>query len=107
MVEEIDIETEILSDSASNLLSINGRLPEDRPAMLGDIDQYMALSKREKLLFSVESRLQSFLGQYGGLSDDISRSISPYLEGQRLAFSRASDREIEEIIRLIRSKLMP
>jgi hypothetical protein len=107
MVDETDTETEILSDSASNLLSINGRLPEDRPAMLGEIDQYLALSHRDKLLFSAESRLRSFVGQYGGLSEDISGAISPYLRRERLDFSSASDSEIEGIIRLIRAKLMP
>ncbi len=107
MVEETDTETEILSDSASNLLHINGRLPEDRPAMLREIDQYLALSHRDKLLFSADSRLRSFVGQYGGLSQDISRAISPYLRRERLDFSSASDREIEGINRLIRSKLMP
>jgi len=55
----------------------------------------------------VESRLHAFVGQYGGLSDDVSRSISPYLRGERLDFSRASDGEIEGMIKLIRSKLMP
>ena len=107
MVEETDTETEIFSDSASNLLSINGRLPEDRPAMLREIDQYLALSDRDKLLFSADSRLRSFVGQYGGLSEDISGAISPYLRRERLDFSSASDSEIEGIIRLIRSKLMP
>ncbi|MGD9319230.1 MAG: radical SAM protein [Desulfobacteraceae bacterium] len=107
IVEETDTETEILSDSASNLLSINGRLPEDRPAMLREIDQYLALSDRDKLLFSAESRLRSFVGQYGGLSEDISGAISPYLRRERLDFSSASDSEIEGIIGLIRSKLMP
>jgi hypothetical protein len=107
MVEETDTETEILSDSASNLLRINGRLPEDRSAMLREIDQYLALSHRDKLLFSADSRLRSFVGQYGGLSEDISGAISPYLRRERLDFSSASDSEIEGIIRLIRSRLMP
>jgi hypothetical protein len=107
MVEETDTKAEILSDSASNLLSINGRLPEDRPAMLREIDQYLALSHRDKLLFSADSRLRSFVGQYGGLSEDISGAISPYLKRERLDFSNASDGEIEGIIRLIRAKLMP
>jgi hypothetical protein len=107
MVEETDTKTEMLSDSASNLLSINGRLPEDRPAMLREIDQYLALSHRDKLLFSADSRLRSFVGQYGGLSEDISGAIGPYLKRERLDFSNASDGEIEGIIRLIRAKLMP
>jgi hypothetical protein len=107
IVEETDTETEILSDSASNLLSINGRLPEDRQAMLREIDHYLTLSDREKLLFSAASRLRAFVGQYGGLPEDISGAISPYLRRERLDFSSASDSAIEGIIRLIRAKLMP
>jgi hypothetical protein len=49
----------------------------------------------------------TFLGQYGGLSEDISCAISPYLKGERVDFSSASDSETEGIIRLIRAKLMP
>jgi radical SAM superfamily enzyme YgiQ (UPF0313 family) len=107
MVEEIETETEILSDSASNLLSVNGRLPDDRAVMLGEIDQYLALSKRDKLLFSFESRLRSFMGQYGGPSEDISQALGPYQKRGRIDVSSASDKEIEDIIKLIRSKLMP
>jgi hypothetical protein len=47
------------------------------------------------------------VGQYGGLSEDISGAISPYLKRERLDFSNASDGEIVGIIRLIRAKLMP
>lgn len=107
MVEKIDAETEILSDSASNLLNINGRLPDDRTEMLGEIDQYLALSKRDKLLFSLESRLHSFAGQYGGLTSDISHVIGPFTKNGRLDFSGIPDMKIEDIIRFIRSKLMP
>ncbi len=107
MVEEINTATEIVSDSASNLLNINGRVPDDRGAMLEEIDQYLALSERDKLLFSLESRLRSFVGQYGGLSEDISRALDPHMTGDRLDFSAISDKEIGNIIGLVRAKLMP
>lgn len=107
MVEEIDACTEIISDSASNLLNINGRLPDERADMLEKIDQYLALSKRDKLLFSLESRLRSFAGQYGEPTKDISNALSPFIKNGRLDCSAISDTETGNIVRLIRSKLMP
>jgi radical SAM superfamily enzyme YgiQ (UPF0313 family) len=107
MVEEIGCETEIMSDSASNLLEVNGRLPGDRAAMLEAIDEYLGLSAREKLLFSLQSRISSFVGQYGGLSRDIHLALAPYIEGNRIDPSDASDDDLKGIISLIRSKLMP
>ncbi len=107
IVEEIDADTEIMSDSATNLLNINGRLPDDRVAMLREIDQYLALSKRDKLLFSLESRVSSFAGQYGGLTRDISNALGPFIKKGGLDFSGISDTDIDDVIRLIRSKLMP
>jgi len=107
MVEDINTETEMVSDSASNLLNINGRLPRDRPAMLKRIDEYISLSGRDKRLFSLNSRLQSFMGQYGGLTEDILDALTPFIAKGRLDFSRASDVEVEGITGLIRSKLMP
>ncbi len=56
---------------------------------------------------SLESRIQSFMGQYGGLSEDISKVIGPYTAGGRLNMARMPDEEIRYVIRLIRSKLMP
>jgi radical SAM superfamily enzyme YgiQ (UPF0313 family) len=107
LLETIDTETEIVSDSASNLLSINGRLPQHREAMLKEIDAYLVLPDREKRLFSLKSRLQSFLGQYGGLTEDIAHALNPFFQKGRLDVSRASGSEVEKITSLIRSKLMP
>jgi hypothetical protein len=107
LISEIEAETEILSDSASNLLSVNGRLPEDRPAMLEEIDRYLALSDREKRVFSLHSRLQSFQGQYGGLTPDTAQALAPYVSHGRLDASRMPDASVVEITQLIRAKLMP
>jgi len=107
MVEEIGSRTEILSDSASNLLDINGILPEDRAAMLSEIDSYLMLSERDKLLFSLKSRMNSFINQYGGLSQDIYDCMAPHISGGRIDPSSATNEELRRIIGLIRSKLMP
>lgn len=106
-VQTIQGPTELLSDSASNLLSINGRLPEDRDRMLAEIDAYLGLSEREKLVFSAQARLQSFAGQYGGLTEDIYRAVAPYLSNHSLDFTGASDADLAAIIVLVRAKLMP
>ena len=107
MLEEIDVHTEILSDSASNLLDLFGRLPEDREKLLKVVNKYLALSKREKLAFSLNSRLRSFMGQYGSLSEDLVQALTPYISGNNIDVNQARDEDLERIIRLIRGKLMP
>ncbi len=97
----------LVSDSASNLLDVGGRLPQDREKTLSVIDGYLAMSGREKLEFSLLSRLQSFLGQYGNLSPDIARIVAPYLGEDSINTSRMSEELLHGTIRLIRSKLMP
>jgi hypothetical protein len=107
MVAEINTDTEIVSDSASNLLSINGRLPEDRSDMLRDIDRFLNLSPPDQRRFSLESRLRSFVGQYGGLSADISGALRPYMSKGGLDLTLIQDTEMDGLIRMIRAKLMP
>ncbi len=107
LVMNTDCETEIMSDSASNLLPVHGRLPFDRARMLDTIDTYLGLSPRHKLEYSLRARLGSFMGQYGDLTDDIVTAIAPMVSGGSLDFSGVSDGEIESATRLIRSKLMP
>lgn len=107
LIEEIDCETEILSDSASNLLDVYGKLPHDREAMLRTIDAYLNLSPREKLEFSLEMRLGHFLAQYGNLTFDILEALRPILKGDMLVFYNATDEMLQNAIRIIRSKLMP
>jgi hypothetical protein len=107
LIEHIGCSTVIVSDSASNLLDVNGRLPFDRQAMLDTCDRYLSLSARDKLIFSFSARFHSFMGQYGNVSSDILRAVYPYLEDGAIDIARADDAEIVRITRLIRSKLMP
>ena len=107
LIENINCNTEILSDSASNLLDLYGSLPGDKYYMLRIIDSYLLLSPREKLEFSLNSRLRSFMGQYGSLSEDIYLNLSPYILNGALNTESMSDADMTSTIRLVRSKLMP
>jgi hypothetical protein len=107
LIENIDAETEVLNDSATNLLAVGGRLPDQKQAMLGEIDQYLALSEKEKLVFNFHAWLSSFLGQYGGLSKDIQEALAGFVGGKRLEPLEMPDDELQHITRLVRSKLMP
>lgn len=107
LVEEIEAPCTIMSDSASNLLDVGGTLPSDRAAMLEVIDGYLALPARGRLLFSLQARISHFVGQYGGLSSEIYAALAPYLRGNRIDPSDASDDDLRGIIRLVRSRLMP
>lgn len=107
MIQDIDADTEIMSDSATNLLNVSGTLPRDRENMLAEIDNYLELPERAKREFSLKARLQSFMGQYGEVTDDIVTALDPYLDGGSLRIEDIPDKRMEEITRLIRGKLMP
>lgn len=107
LIESIGCETVIVSDSAANLLRVNGKLPSDRSSMLSAVDSYLELSSREKLEFSLRSRLSSFFGQYGGLPNDVLQAISPMISDGRVDPSVASEQLLRDAISLIRDKLMP
>jgi hypothetical protein len=107
MISEINAKTELLSDSASNLLNLYGKLPDDCKRLLKIIDDYLALSDRGKRIFSFHSRLDSFQGQYGGLSKDIWKLLVPYITDNGIDVSACSDDTLENITRMIRFRLMP
>ncbi len=107
LVSEIQGNTMLLSDSASNLLDINGHLPADRESMLKRIDAYLDMPERERRLYSLKSRINAFEGQYGGLSEDIYNALSPYIKGGGLNLDEIPSGEAARITKHIRAKLMP
>ena len=107
LIENINCSTEVVSDSATNLLSVFGRTPQDKASMLKVIDSYLELSAREKLEFSFGVRLNSFLGQYGSLSEDIYSLLLPHIEHNSINIDNMNDLDIIFITKHILSKLMP
>ncbi|MBN1802390.1 MAG: radical SAM protein [Candidatus Lokiarchaeota archaeon] len=106
LVENIECETTITSDSAANLLTdIWGDLPRDKNKILRVIDNYLDLDSKQKIEFSLKRRGEAFSSQYGGLSSDIIEKIEKLKE-----FSSNNDdyyAEMAHLIRFIRAKLIP
>ena len=74
LVEHIECNTTITSDSAANLLlEIWGDLPKDKDKILNAIDNYLDLSPKEKIEFSLKRRLEAYESQYGSLSEEIQK----------------------------------
>ena len=107
LIDAIEADTVLYSDSASNLLTLNGRLPHDKKVIYRLIDRYLDLPPRGKLEFSIMARLTSFHGQYGGLTQEILTALQPFIIDEHLNIANASDDELDRLIRLIRSRLMP
>ncbi|MFX1274594.1 MAG: radical SAM protein [Promethearchaeota archaeon] len=106
LVENINCNTTITSDSAANLLiEIWGDLPKDKEKILRAIDRYLDLSVTEKVEFSLKRRLEAFSSQYGGLSEEIQRKM------QRLSNLSKNDEKyyekMEKLIKFIRKRLIP
>ncbi len=106
LVENINCNTTITSDSAANLLiEVWGELPRDKQKILLAIDNYLNLSPNEKLEFSLNRRLEAFKSQYGGLNQTIERKI------ERISKISKKDEsyyeKIEKITKYIRGRLIP
>jgi len=71
LIENLDgITSRIVSDHMLNLLEeVQGKLPEDKEAMIASIDRFLALSDDEKDLFQLGRRLGAFR-----TPDDLERS---------------------------------
>ena len=107
LIEEIDVEVALLSDSATNLLQVNGSLPGDRGRMLATIDEYLSMPRRDRIEYSLQSRLASFAGQYGSLSEEVLNAIAPALKDNRLDLGAASDAALKQMTAFVKSRLMP
>lgn len=106
LVENIECNTTITSDSAANLLiEIWGVLPDDKKKILRSIENYLCLDPKEKIEFGLKRRVEAFTSQYGELTLDIKnklKSLSEIPEKNELYYKRAQD-----LIKNIRSQLIP
>ncbi|NVM27900.1 MAG: radical SAM protein [Candidatus Helarchaeota archaeon] len=106
LVENIECNTTITSDSAANLLiEIWGTLPRDKEKIFQAIDNYLSLSPEEKLEFSLKRRVEAFSSQYGGLSRPIERKLNKLKRMQKN--DEKYYEKIRRIIKYIRDRLIP
>ena len=72
LIENLHCRSYLASDQMSNLLwEVEGRLPDDKPAMLETIAAYLAKPPMDRLSFCLERRRRSFHSIYGGFPAQI------------------------------------
>ncbi|MEW6526342.1 MAG: radical SAM protein [Spirochaetota bacterium] len=105
LITAIDVPVMLYSDSATNLLPLNGKLPQDKSALLSAIREYKSKDCIERLQYRLRSRLESFVGQYGRLTDDIEKLMQPLVRGNQIVVDNIE--YTEKVIHAICNKLMP
>ncbi len=106
LIENIECNTTITSDSAANLLIETwGTLPHDKKKILRSIDNYLSLDPKQKREFSLKRRVEAFNSQYGGLTPEIKKKMNKLLEMSKKDENYYD--KMEKLIRYIRSKLIP
>lgn len=80
-IENLDCDSYVASDQMSNLLwEIEGKLPEEKGAMLKAINEYKAMLPAERLNLRLERRLRSYLAVYGRLDQSLNEKVQEAFE---------------------------
>ena len=80
-IENLDCDSYVASDQMSNLLwEIEGKLPEEKGAMLKAINEYKAMLPAERLNLRLERRLRSYLAVYGRLDQSVNEKVQQAFE---------------------------
>ena len=83
-IENLDCDSYVASDQMSNLLwEIEGKLPEEKGAMLKAINEYKAMLPAERLNLRLERRLRSYLAVYGRLDQSLNEKVQEAFESVR------------------------
>ena len=105
LIRAIDVPVMFYSDSATNLLPLNGRFPQQKNALLTLISEYKSKDNTQRLQYRLQSRLESFIGQYGRLTPDIEKLLKPLIKGSTIDMGNTA--YVETVIEAIYNKLMP
>ncbi len=89
LIEELEAKSYFVSDHILNLLGeLEGKLPEEKPKLLGIIDRFLSMSKEEKLNFC--------LGRRAGIYERLDDMKDPALWGQVEALKHRIEQEYPE-----------
>ena len=81
LIKNLNGNSYVASDHMLNLLGeIEGKLPEDKAAMLKTIGEYKAMLPLERLKFRLNRRLGSYLAIYGGLNQGLRERVEAALK---------------------------
>ncbi|HOM11359.1 MAG TPA: hypothetical protein PLV81_14555, partial [Spirochaetota bacterium] len=73
--------------------------------LLSAISEYKSKDYIERLQYRLRARLESFVGQYGRLTDDIELLLKPLVKGNSIVIDNTE--YVEEVITTVYNKLMP
>ncbi|MFH1088043.1 MAG: radical SAM protein [Chloroflexota bacterium] len=105
-IENLNCRAYIVSDQMSNLLmEIEGRLPEDKQALLAVIARYRAMQPSERLTFRLDRRLRSYLGVYGQLEPALSGQVEAAVDSLNREAPDAAAR-VEQAIAALKAKFV-
>ncbi|NLI12973.1 MAG: radical SAM protein [Peptococcaceae bacterium] len=94
------IQSSVISDHSLNLLEeVTGKLPEDKPAMLGVLDRFLELPPKEKQIFILGKRL----GMFHRLSD--LHDTEQYRQVEQM-FNRLDEGQYAEVIAYLKGQLI-
>jgi len=92
-IENLDCNTYVASDQMANLLwEVEGRLPQDKQAMLDTVNSYLSKDTFERLRFCLERRRRSFVMVYGGLPPGVQEEVEQASDAIRREAPDAADR---------------
>lgn len=75
-VANLECRTYLASDQMVNLLwEVEGKIPEDKEAMLGVVASYLSRDLLDRLSFRLERRRRSFYSVYGGFPPEIQQVV--------------------------------
>jgi radical SAM superfamily enzyme YgiQ (UPF0313 family) len=105
-IQNLQVDSYLISDHMSNLLmEVEGKLPEDKPAILKAIDRYLGMSLPERLEFQLQRRLRAYLAVYGGLEPELKQKVEEAFESIQTG-SADAEAKVDQTVSAIRSRFM-
>jgi len=93
LIENLNCNSYLASDHICNLLwEIEGRLPEDKPAMLHTIRNYLQKPFHERLKFQLQRRLSSYQSICGQMGEELAAKVKLAVESINMEAPEAADR---------------
>ena len=100
-IENLNCHSYIISDQMSNLLfEVEGQLPDKKADILERISNYQQKPPTKKLEFRLKRRLQSYIGVYGSLDQDLNQSITEAMNAIQSESPDAQDKTNQAIAAL-------
>jgi hypothetical protein len=100
-VENLDCNSYLVSDHIANLLwEIEGKLPQDKGAMLDTISKYKTMLPAEKLKFRLKRRLDSHLRIWGKLDEEVRAKVEGAFQAIESEAPDAAERTDQAVLAL-------